>query len=376
MDPNLESTSEESSTTDEANTATPLDAENQDGATPAENQEAASESSPGADGKETVSEEDFDPLSVVKKAVEGDKKTKEGTGEDQGKQPDDSSKSESDGQKPEDGEDAELGEVTEEELKGYKPATRKRIEGLLDDRKRLTERVEALEPAAEQMETLQNFMEERRLTPQNVSELMVVGGLAMSDDDADVLAAIKRTEEFLGQLKARVGDVLPDDLQAQVDEGKMTAEGAKEVALSRIRNQRADARVENANKQAETAKTEGQQTGDTAKAQVVHQTISDWQQQKAQTDPDYPRKAALLAKEIKLRVAAEGGKVLDPQRAIQIANEAYAEVNTLMQSLAPTKAPEAKKVLQSKGGGSSGNMASKPNSPLEAAKAGLAKTQG
>ncbi len=39
------------------------------------------------------------------------------------------------------------------------------------------ERVAQIEPAAEQMETLQTFMKERNLTSQNVSELLVVGGL-------------------------------------------------------------------------------------------------------------------------------------------------------------------------------------------------------
>ena len=376
MDPNLESASSESSSEDEAtNTATPLDA-GDEGATPDSNQEAAPESSPGADEKETVSEEDFDPLSVVKAAVEKSKEPEEGDDEDQSKQTDDSSKSESDGQKKED-EPEELGEVTEEELKGYKPTTRKRIEGLLDDRQRLTERVSALEPAAEQMETLQEFMQERSLTPQNVSELMVVGGLAMSDDDSDVQAAITRTEEFLGQLKARLGDVLPPDLQTQVEEGQMTAEGAKEVALARVRTQRADQQVQNANTRVETVQQTSQGEADTAKATVVHRTISDWQSNKAATDPDYPRKAALLSKEIQLRVLAEPNqRVLDPTRAHQIAEEAYAEVTATINAFSPPKTPEAKKVLQSKGSSGSGNMASTPNSPLEAARAGLSKTAG
>lgn len=358
MDPNLESTSEESSTFDEANTATPLDA--------GENQEAASDSSPGADGKETVSEAEFDPLSAVNKVL-GEDKPKEGDGEGQSEQSDGSSQSENDGQKKED--EAELGDVTEEELKGYKPTTRRRIEGLLDDRQRLTERVQALEPAAEQMETLQNFMQERSLTPQNVSELMVVGGLAMSDDDADVRAAINRTEQFLGQLKARLGEVLPADLQAQVDDGMMTEAGAKEVALSRIRTQRADARVQNSAREVENANQRGESQATVARAQVVYQTISDWQSQKAATDPDYQRKATFLQDEIERRVLREGGRILDPQKALQIAEESYKKVSTLVSSLSPQK-PEAKKVLHSKAGSS--NMASKPSSALDATNQALA----
>ena len=127
MPPTLDGTSEESSTYDEA---TPLDAGTDPGATPSENQEAASKSSTEADGKEAVSEADFDPLSVVKKAVEKSKETEERTGEGRSKQSDESSKSESDGQKPEDGE-GELGEVTEEELKDLQEAGL--VAGLFDD---------------------------------------------------------------------------------------------------------------------------------------------------------------------------------------------------------------------------------------------------
>ena len=59
--------------------------------------------------------------------------------------------------------------------------------------------------------------------------------------------------------------------------------------------------------------------------------------------------------------------------ALKIAEEAYSEVNSIYKSLAP-KAPTAKRVLQSKA--SNGNMASKPGSALDAARAGLAKTAG
>lgn len=351
-----------------------LDAQNQENADtqkPDEGQ-AAGESSSPADGKESVSEKDWDPLSVVKKAVSKDQDDSDAPGGDQGKQADASSKSENGSQKTED-ESEPLGDVTEEELKSYKPKTRRRIEGLLDDRQRLEDRVQVLEPAADQMNTLQEFMQERQLTPQNVSELMVVGGLAMSQDPKDLRAALVRTEQFADQIRLQLGERLPEDLQKKVDDGLLDADTAKDVALERVDHQRATNKAKQSEETVQTVKTEAESATEKAAATLVHSTISEWQQQKFKSDPDYPLKAELLQKEIKLRVAEAGGKVLDKAKALTIANEAYVEVNRLFKALAPKSQP-AKKFLQSKA--NPGNMASKPGSALDAAKAGLARATG
>jgi hypothetical protein len=338
-----------------------------------DNQENAADSSPAADEKETVSEKDWDPLAVVKKAVGEKQEDSEGADEGQRKQPDKSSKSENDGQKAENA-DEDLGEITDEELKSYKPKTRKRIEGLLDDRQRLTERLTSIEPAAEQFETLQTFMQERKLTPANVSELMVVGGLAMSDDPKDLRAALTRAEAFTAQIKTQLGEILPEDLKKKVDEGLIDADTAKEVALTRVEKQRADVKVSEAESTVKTVQQTSEQTTEATRKASVHSAINDWTNQKMSSDPDYPRKAELLQKEIKLRVHAEGGKVLDTNKAVKIANEAYAEVNRLFKALSPSGGTQAKRVLQSKA--VPGNLATKPNTPLDAARAGLAKSAG
>jgi len=364
MPPTLDGTEDVSSTSSETEA---LDAKTQ--ASP-DGGETAPESSPGADAKEAVSEKDWDPLSVVKAAVEGKQKDSDGDGEGQNQQPDKSSKSENDSQKTE-GAEEPLGEITAEELKSYKPTTRKRIEALLDDRSRLTERLEEAQPAVEQMESLRNFMQEKNLSTENVSELMVVGGLAMSDDPKDLRAALNRVNQFKAQIESQLGDILPDDLQKKVEDGHLDAEAAKEVALSRIATARAENKVKGAETVVQTTQNDSQKQVESAAAQVVHSTISDWQREKASKDPDYPRKAELLQKEIRLRVMAEGGKVLDKNKALKIADDAYAEVNRLYKALAPAQSPQAKRFTQSKS--APGNMATKPNSPLEAARAGLSK---
>lgn len=363
MPKNLDGTEDSSSLLSEA---TNSDVENQ---VIPDNQENAADSSPAADEKETVSEKDWNPLDVVKKALGEKQDDSEGADGDQSKQPDKSSKSESDSQKTENADEA-LGEITDEELKSYKPKTRKRIEGLLDDRQRLTERLSSIEPAAEQYEVLQTFMQERKLTPANVSELMVVGGLAMSDDPKDLQAALTRAKAFTSQIETQLGLALPEDLQKKVSEGLLDADTAKEVALARVDKQRAEVKVSEAANTVKAAQQTTEQTNNTVAIQTVHSAINDWTQQKKSSDPDYPRKAELLQKEIKLRVMAEGGRVLDKNKALTIANEAYTEVTRLYKALTPANS-QGKKFVQSKA--VPGNTAAKPNSALDAARAALTK---
>lgn len=356
-----------SSTTSEENATDGL---NQDNANP-DAGAAAEESSNSADGKETVSEKDWDPLSVVKKAIGKDQDESGAAEGEGGEQTDGSSKSGKGDQKAEGGEELPA-EVTAEELKGYKPATRKRIEGLLDDRSRLTDRVKELEPAAEQMEALHNYMQERNLTPQNVSELLLVGGLVMSDNPKDLQAALVRVDSFRDQILSQLGEKLPDDLQKKVDDGLLDADSAKEVALSRVNAQRAEQRVLTAKAHVENAGKVVEDVNTTQAKERVHSTITDWQSQKFKSDPDYSRKAELLTKEIRLRVASEpNGVVLDPKRALTIAEEAYKEVNRIFGALAPSNTNGSKRVLTSKA--NQQQMASVPNTALDAARAGLAK---
>ena len=200
------------------------------------------------------------------------------------------------------------------------------------------------------------------------------GGLAMSDDPKDLRSALTRAKQFTAQIEAALGDVLPEDLQKKVDDGLMDADSAKEVAQSRAAQNLANYSKQKTEQRATQTQQTSQQTTEAAQAQVVHTTISDWQRQKFSSDPDYPQKAELLQKEIKLRVMAEGGRVLDKNKALKIAEEAYAEVNRLYKALSPSKTPPAKRMTQSKA--APGNVASKPNSALEAARAGIAKTHG
>jgi rubrerythrin len=224
------------------------------------------------------------------------------------------------------------------------------------------------------METLTNFMQEKQLSTDDVSELLVVGGLAMSENPKDLEQALTKVDEFRNQLLSHLGQLLPEDLQKKVDEGLLDEGSAKEVALSRVNDQRAANKVQRAESVVETTQQQSQQSQQQVAAQGVHTAMNNWQSLKAGSDPDFKEKAPELAKEIELRVLRAGGTILDPHKAVEIAEEAYKTVSETFQRLRPAKAPEAKRMTQSKAAPT--NMASKPGSAIDAARAALERANG
>lgn len=336
-------------------------------------QETASESSTEADGKEVVTEGNWNPLSVVKKALEEESKPKDSdTGTDK-TQPGQSSKSENENQKSD--AEEELGEITEEELKGYKAPTRKRIERLLDDRRKLSEEVESLKPEAQSMQTFKTFLEEGEIETKDAVDALLVLRMSKSSKMEDRHLALKNAKMFVSQLEQQLGEVIPDDLQKKINDGDLDGEAAKEVAKARAI---ANISQEQTQKMISKAERNNEATVKAQADQAVTTSISKWQETKTAQDPEFSRKAELLKKEIDLRVMREvrttGKRIDDATRAVAIAEEAYAEVNRLFKALVPNQPAQEKKVLRSRI--LNETLTKKANTPLEAAQMALDKMSG
>lgn len=338
-----------------------------DPAGPGDEQEPPASETPAeaADENKDPAKEKWDPLAVVKKAVADTKKSEDKPEEGAGEQDAEKSSKSEDGQNQKPGETEELGEITDEELKSYKPKTRRRIEGLLEDRQSLTDEVNNLKPIAEQYQILTGYMTENNLSEGEFADLMVVGAMAKSQKPEDLQFAIGKTKEFLEKLELVAGVRLPNDLQEKVDEGHMTAEGAGEIAKARITSQRAEQTVTE-------VKTKETKDEFVQAVTTVNNAVDDWQKNKIATDPDYRTIEPFLAAEMASRVAKEkDGRVLNRDKALQIAEESYKAVATKLKKAIPNPPPKPKTVLTSRS--APGNMASQPGSALEAAKQGLAK---
>ena len=303
--------------------------------------------------------EEKDLLSVVRDAVEAkkdpvnpaDKKADtDGKGEDA---PSASGKSEA--QKKSDAEDTEE-DITPEELAEYKPKVRKRIEGLLSERRDLREQVQGLSGPAEQYSKITGYMETYGLSPEDVATAFTLTALFKNDPARAREELMKRVEA----LDEVIGNKLPDDLKKKVEDGFLDEDTAREVSRAR-----AAAAQERRKREYVEQKTEldNQQQAALAIQSTVKQAVTGWQQSKMQTDPEFSQKAELLDKYVRAMVAQQG-QPKTAEQALQMAEHAYAQVNAVVGKFRPAAPPpQPKRVVQSRH--VSGQPRPTPSSPLD-----------
>lgn len=221
-------------------------------------------------------------------------------------------------------------------------------------------RAAELEEPARQFGMVQEFMSKNQLTPPEMADGFTVMAL-MRNEPAK---AIPILEDYLGQLKLLTGQVLPADLQAQVDSGAITDAAAKELADSRLKL--AKTTVEST-RNAEIASVNAAQNARTQSANAVNA----WEVQTRSNDPDYDRKKPFIRDAI-LAQTAGLGRIPTPAEAIAIAKRAYDSVTERFKGLgtrSTTPTPPQPRSGDSVTPGT-GNKAA-PKTPLEAAKRGL-----
>lgn len=214
---------------------------------------------------------------------------------------------------------------TKEELSRYHSKTRKRIEKLLSER---------------------NSYKEEALVARGVREYLVQHDIAKEDFQLTLdLAAAMRRGDFKGFLEGvapyvnlaeqALGITLPPDLQQQVQQGYMTTEAAQNFSRERYARQLAEQNVQRVQSAQQTQQVQQQRS---SLAQSIETTVSTWENNLRQTDPDYGRKEAAV-KDFLWSVVRERGNPQTPQQALEIAQEAYARANNLFRSFAPKPQP-------------------------------------
>ncbi len=169
-----------------------------------------------------------DLAAAVRAALAPKEGQSSGSGEDEGEgageAADDPTKA-----KAKEGEEEELGELTDEELNSYKPKTQRRMRQLLKQSETLTAEVSALRPMAEGFQTIQAYTKKENLTREDVNTGFNIMAL-MKNNPVEAFNQLKPIYETLQQI---VGEVLPADLQTRVASREITQEAAQE--LSRLR---------------------------------------------------------------------------------------------------------------------------------------------
>lgn len=232
--------------------------------------------------------------STSEDGIEGKDESGEGS-DPEGKK---AAKPEGEGQKAE-GEDELPDEVTEEELRRYKPKTRRRIEKLLDQVSSLSAEREQFKTSHEQLAGLHSYMRDAGLSTEEVN----TGFDLMRLMKTDPVKAFETLKPYFDSLQQITGQVLPDDLRQQVATGQITEAHAAELSSLRSRDhlsrQASDRAAEAANR-----RTREQQVQTTVKE--VAGAVSEWERQWSGSDPDYRKKSARVKEKIELAVMRDG----------------------------------------------------------------------
>lgn len=258
--------------------------------------------------------------------------------------------------------------IPDDVYKALPPIAKKRIGFLTRKSNEQRDRLKAVEPVVARDRALQGFLETNGVTAAEFQWLMEGVRLVKRDP----AKAFEHLSPLFNDLRQHVGEVLPDDLRADVESGAISQARAQELA--RARNTLA-ARETVSQQDAERAQREEQSQQFATHVAEISGSLNAWESQWKGTDPDYSRLRALVNDKIMLgvqeKIRAKGGAPLTREEALAIANAARKNVKEQLAGM--VAAPKAKTVVT---GGAPVNAVAEPKNAMEAARRGLARAHG
>src|SRR3546814_8281626 len=111
-------------------------------------------------------------------------------------------------------------------LSRYRPRTKRRIEGLLNERKALQEEAEQLRPRAQQFENMVKYVEEAGLETAEVTRTFEAARLIKAAGCGHVVPAValEAIMTFMQSLQALAGQVQTPELSQQDEPGALSAQ--------------------------------------------------------------------------------------------------------------------------------------------------------
>lgn len=217
---------------------------------------------------------------------------------------------------------------TDVELDTYKPDTRKRIEQLLAQRNEARQTSERYKADAEAFAQFRDYQTSRQLENDDVN-LLLEAGAALRRGDFQGFLNI--ATPYVAAAQQAVGQVLPEDLQGQVDEGMIPYETARELSMHRIN----EARLQT---EANTYRQNAELIGQRSVAQQIYGAIAEWETATRARDPDWASKQDIVERFSQSLVQTRGSPT-SPQQAVAMAQEAYEEANRVVTRLRPQPQP-------------------------------------
>ncbi len=185
------------------------------------------------------------------------------------------------------------------------------------------DRLKAAEPLAEGHRVLLTYMQQNQITEEDLRGMLEIGAL-MQSNPVEAYNRLAPIVEGLGQL---AGKTLPEDLEKQVAEGKLTPNAAQELAKSRA--------------EAAWLKQQNKQTVASQRAtaqQYMVAAVSDWATTKAKTDLAFKAGTPFYKfVDNRFQMLSLSKPPRTPMEAVRLAEEAYTEVKKLMGPATATK---------------------------------------
>lgn len=233
---------------------------------------------------------------------------------------------------------------------------------VIGEREGFKRQVSELTPDATSFRQVRSYMEANSLTPADVKQGFAIMA-ALRNDPAKARELLEPT---LRDLRVFLGDELPADLQAKVEDGSVDEATARETA--RLRNVSA---FENQRTQQTEQRHASEQTNQAVQrvAGAVDRFVADQQAK----DPDFKRVEPLLAGMVRQKQAewANAGKPFNSvAAAVALTQEA---IDTVKKHLGRPTRQEIKPTPTS---GTTSTAAAPPKTMLDAVKLGLARSRG
>ncbi len=262
-------------------------------------------------------------------------------------------------------------EVTDEELKGYRPESRRRIKqllGRLEPYKALgsPDEIAAFKESHDRWSRMNAYVQEANLSTDEVN----TGFDIMKAMKNDPVAALQLLEPYVHALREVTGHVLPPDLQEKVRQGEVPEDLARRTAQAEAG---ARLRAQEATRAADRARELERQESQTRLATQLQSAVNNWEAQWKASDPDHAAKRVRVAEKIELafvRMRASG-QVPTVEQSVQMAQQALDAVNEEFKALRPTR---PKPIDPPISGAAASGAQRAPQNPIDVIDAALRRT--
>lgn len=206
-----------------------------------------------------------------------------------------------------------------------------RWKAVLKERDEAKTAMDTMKSQVERVAQLEQYCKSNNISQDQFVEVMEIAALLNSDP----ARAWERMKPIVDQLQQFKGDVLPSDLQQEVEDGTLSAQRAKEIAQFRMQTKVSESRAK-----VSTEQYQQQQV------QATQSAVATWDSSKRQGDPDFAPKTAAdqpdglweLVRD-RFNTKIQTSSVRTPQDAVALAEQAYREIKKSLSRFNPPKKP-------------------------------------